>query len=98
LLRSQPAAAFKLGGERGLAQRLSCHGGDACDIRADIGTGAGRMAGTRRLPRRVRRSEQPGRPVRLAADGVCPGQTGDGLRHGLGVTECLRGGEALDMP
>jgi hypothetical protein len=51
-----------------------------------------------RAPRRVRRSEQPGRPVRLAADGVCPGQAGEGLRHGLRVTEGLRGGEALDMP
>jgi hypothetical protein len=94
------AAVLKLGGERGLAQRLPCHGGDAPNVGvgADIGTSAGLMAGTRWAPGRVRRSEQPGRPVRLAAAGVCPGQAGEGLRHGLRVTECLRGGEALDMP
>jgi hypothetical protein len=56
------------------------------------------MAGTGRVPRRVRRSEQPGGPVGLAAECVCPGQAGESLRHRLRVTECLRGGEALDMP
>ena len=88
----------ELGGERGLAQRLPCHSGDAPDIGTVVGTGAGRMAGTRRPPRRVRRSEQPGGPVRLAAECSCPGQAGECLRHGLRVTEFLRGGEALDMP
>ena len=51
-----------------------------------------------RAPRRVRRSEQPGGPVGLAAECVRPGQAGERLRHGLRVTEFLRGGEALDMP
>jgi hypothetical protein len=87
---------LELGGEPGLAQRLSCHGADARNV--GVGPGAGLMAGTRRMPRRVRRSEQPGRPVRLAAAGVCPSQAGEGLRHGLRVTEYLRGGEALGMP
>ena len=48
------------------------------------------MAGTRRVPRRVRRSEQPGGPVGLAAECVCPGQAGESLRYRLRVTECLR--------
>jgi hypothetical protein len=89
---------LELGGERGLAQRLPCHGGNAPDIGTLIGTGAGRMAGTRRPPRRVRRSEQPGGPVRLAAQGLCPGQARECLRHDLRVTEFLRGDQALDMP
>jgi hypothetical protein len=77
---------------------LPRHGGDARDVGAGVGTVAGRRAGTRRAPRRVRRSEQPGGPIWLAAECVRPGQAGERLRHGLWVTELLRGGEALDMP
>jgi len=85
---------LKLGGERDLAQRLPGHGGDA----RDVGTVAGRKAGPSRAPSRVRRSEQPGGPVSLAAERPGTGQAGEGVRHRLRVTEFLRGGEALDMP
>jgi hypothetical protein len=64
LFRAQSAAVLKLGGERGLAQRLPCHGGDAFDV----GVVAVRTAGTSWLPCRVRCAEQLGSPVRLAVE------------------------------
>jgi hypothetical protein len=73
---------------------LPGQGGDA----REVGSGAGRTAGTRRPQRRVRRPEQPGGPVGLAAECSGPGQAGEGLRHGLRVTEFLRGIQALGMP
>ena len=102
-MRSESAAVPELGGERGFAQRLPCHGGDAPDIGTVVGTVvggtvAGRVVRLGRAPRRVRRAEQPGGRARLPVECSCPGQPGKGLRHGLRVAEFLRGGQALGMP
>ena len=85
---------LKLGGERGLAERLPGHGGDP----RDIGAVARRTAGTSQAPRRVRGSEQLGGPAGLTAECPRAGQAGERLRHRLRVTELLCGGEALEMP
>jgi hypothetical protein len=85
---------LELGGERGLAQGLPCHGGDA----VEVGTVAGRKAGTSRTPGRVCRSEHLSGPVMLAAECLRTSQAGERLRHSLLVTEFLRGVEGLQVP
>src|SRR5262249_58231068 len=85
---SRSGAVLNLGGERGLAQRLPCHGGDALDV----STVTGRKAGASRAPSRVPCSERLGGPVRLPAECLCTGQAGEGLGHGLRVPQVLSGG------